>query len=118
MEYQDIVDNLLRLKDSDVVGLWNEACRSYSEFDDIIYENNDWGFKGCFNSYDDLACAISKGEYVYEDKWFVVDVYGHVNSFNDINDEKSTFDFDWLANWIYENQETNSYLKQEMKNWK
>lgn len=87
----------------EVVRFWNNYSQEFAGGEDDIYENEDWAIDKCFPQTSEFARASRYGHYDYEDKYFYINHYGNLFSFNDINDGCCPIKLDKLADYLIEN---------------
>ena len=109
---EKIKSEILRLDDSDKVELWNECCEANNYYDDFInYNDIDELLYDCKPS--EVLSRIDKDEYDQNDRYCSIDGWGEYVSFDYVDDDKSPFDLDSLAQWIYDNEDACGYLDED-----
>lgn len=77
--FQELYDDL------DVYGkvrIFNDYCRYTDNYEDILYNNNEYFFKENFMEIDEAVRAVCYGDYHYRDEFVCFDAYGNLRSTN------------------------------------
>lgn len=100
---REFIERQLRfeLPDCYVVELWN----IYAEDNhyELIYPNEDEEIDLLFSKPSEVAHAISRGTYDYDDDYIWVNGHGYLLSFNNLDDGNSPIDWDELINYVADN---------------
>ena len=102
--HQALVSHLQnKADDTAVIGLHNE----YAPADDFIYSSiEDIADVIATDDPTSLAYMVFYGNVQsWYDRFFRLDGYGNIYSFNNVNDILCPIDFDWLAKQIIENEQ-------------
>ena len=102
------------LSESDKVAMWNQYCENNSYYDDYIE----------YNEPNDLMCGLSpeevinridtEGNYRLSDRYCAVDNSGEYVSFDYADNDNSPFDIEYLAKYVYDNEDAMGYLDEDV----
>jgi len=96
---ENIIEKLQNLTEMKLIILWNQYCDDNSLTDDEIHDNEEYTLNEFFSSVDDALRAAYYGEY-YDDKYFKLNAYGNLESFNY---PKDYMDLEALAEYVLDN---------------
>jgi hypothetical protein len=92
--------------------LWNDYCEANDYYDDFI-EYNDIDELLCGFKPSEVLSRVDTNNYSDYDDYCAWDGYGHLYSFDYVDDSDSPFDLDVLADWIYNNEDALGYLDED-----
>ena len=116
MDKKTIIISILKEIDTDkLISAWNTYCCD-ENMEDYIYENNEYNINEVFTKPGEALRAACYGHYRYDDKYFVLNVYGSLESFEEY-DAKKHIDFGMFADYIMENgcDEINDVLYEDLQ---
>lgn len=87
----------------EIVVFWNVYSKKQLHGDYYIYRNEDDEIDEQFPKSSDFARASAYGYYDYENKYFSIDVYGNLMSFNKIDDRYCPIALGKLAEYLIDN---------------
>ena len=108
-ELKDEIIGLLEgMSDSDKMSIYNEWCMAGDAYDDLIYDNDEYGINEFFGEevkpYD-VVSTLHYSDYNFTHDYFKVDGYGNLVSFYSISSDKSPFYADEIAEYIIDHDD-------------
>jgi hypothetical protein len=102
-----IGDIIRNWNDGDLLVAWNEYCDNKGYSDNIIYSMD--SFNECFDSMAplDIIDMVRGCDFSSSDDYFSYTSYGNIISFDYVEDY-SEFDYDYLAEFLGENGDSNT----------
>ena len=95
------------------VAMWNQYCENNSYYDDYI-EYNDPNVFMCGLEPEEIIRRIDKeGNYRLSDRYCAIDNSGEYVSFDYVYDDNSPFDIEYLAKYVYDNEDAMGYLDED-----
>lgn len=106
---EKVLQALNAASESEKLAMWNGYAQEVCP-DDSIFTMNDFDFDAVFSSPTAAVDAVLYGEYDPLDKFVALDGYENLRSFNYLDDVRSPYDEEVLADYLYETGEYDAYL--------
>lgn len=106
---EKILKALNELNNAEKVAVWNDYAQELAP-DDYIYPMNGFDFDAVFSSPTAAVDAVLNGDFDQLDNYVAFDGYENLSSFNCLDDVRSPYDEEVLADYLYETGEYYVYL--------
>ena len=106
---EKVLQALNAASNADKLAMWNDYAQEMCP-DDFISTMNDFDFDAAFPSPTAAVDAVLNGDFDPLDKFVALDGYENLRSFNYLDDVRSPYDEEVLADYLYETGEYDAYL--------
>lgn len=105
--YREQIEEILNnMRTPELVSAWNEFCYSSDNYDDVIFDNDEYELNEQLSGLDayTVLCRAHYGDYDLSDNYANWDGYGNLNSFNYADEEKSPIYITEMVDYIIDNE--------------
>lgn len=105
-EKERIKQLILKLSDEELLQLYNDFCRNNNDYDNVIYENDEYFLRDMFgDDVNAVAKAVSCGEYECNHSYVKCDGHGNLKSYPDLEDAlDDNFYIDEVIEFVMQNK--------------